>query len=101
MCIPLFKGNSQSYIAATYLSHGCNELHILEHLPVEVLATVVHPSLLKQQFEQGYGLLGAICVYLRHVHIINEHQQTLPWVEGRETLDGDKSIQCLILSLWF
>ena len=56
-----------------HLSHGCNELNIFEHLPVEVLATVKHASLLQQQLQQSDGLLCAVCINLGHVHVVYEH----------------------------
>ena len=60
-----------------YLAHGSNEKYVLKGLPVEVLAPVVHSSLLQQQLEEGNRLLGPIGVHLRHIHIINEYDQLL------------------------
>ena len=81
----------------THLPHGGNELDVLEQLPVEVLAPVVHASLLQQQLEQGDGLLGAVGVHLGHVHVVNEHQQP-PSCRGG---GGDKgSNYILYFGMW-
>ena len=48
----------------THLAHGCYKANILEGLPVEVLPTIIHPSLLQEQLEKSNRLLGAILVNL-------------------------------------
>lgn len=50
--------------ATSGFAHGCDVTHILEVLPVEVLASVIQTPSFQEEFEQCDWLLGAVCVNL-------------------------------------
>lgn len=46
--------------ASASSAHGRIECHILKLLPTKILFSVIHAALLKEQLQQGDGLLCAI-----------------------------------------
>lgn len=45
---------------------------VFEELPVEIVSSVVHAAALHQQLEQRDGLLSAVVIHPRHIHIIDK-----------------------------
>mmetsp|Transcript_2862 Transcript_2862/g.10101 ORF Transcript_2862/g.10101 Transcript_2862/m.10101 type:complete len:413 (-) Transcript_2862:1489-2727(-) len=58
-------------------AHGAQEVHILDVLPVEVLAAVVEALAIDEHLEQRNGLLRAVQVCLGHVQVVDEYQELL------------------------
>ena len=87
---------------SAYLSHGSYETNVLEGLPVQILPSIVHSAPLEEQLQQRYRLLGAILIhlrrrkmkelwtalysYLRHVQVVNEHNQSSSWRRSKHVL---------------
>ena len=62
--------------AAARLTHGCYVVDVLHCFPAEILTPVVAASAIYEQFQHGYRLLGTVRVDGRHIHIIDENNES-------------------------